>query len=985
MRWRIRTGPLIVVALAALRAGGVQLPVIAGEAHPGNAGAVSGKAKHWSFECPTDPALPAVIHVDQVRSPVDRFILARLEQQGLSPSRPADKRTLIRRATFDLIGLPPSPEEVEAFEADPSPDAFARVVDRLLASPRYGERWGRYWLDVARYADTKGYVFEEERRFPYAYAYRDWVIRAFNEDLPYDQFLVQQIAGDCLPDEKPQDLAAEGFLTLGRRFLNNPPDIIDDRIDVVCRGTMALTVSCARCHDHKFDPIPTADYYSLYGVFNNSPERQNPPLLGPPADTPEYQSFIKKLEAAQGELDAYRKSQHEALVASLRSAPRIADYLLAAQFPGRGDNHSHAQGAQLNGRLIERWRARLARAEREKDRIFAAWRAYAVIPAADFEAKAPAVTDQLCLAASDSIHPLVAEEFAGSPPASMREVAERYGALLADADGPDTSTDPDIESLRLVLRGPQSPASVALSDLEDVISRDVRERLVKLRNKIATLQATDPGAPPRAMCLEDAAHPEPQHVFLRGNPQRPGEEVPRQLPALLAGPDRKPFQQGSGRLELARAIASRSNPLTARVLVNRVWLHHFGAGLVRTPSDFGTRSDPPTHPELLDYLALRFMESGWSIKSLHRSLMLSATYQQASDDNPDARAIDPENALLWRMNRQRLDFEATRDSLLFVTGKLDTTLGGRSLDITGPESFRRTVYGFIDRQNLPSMFRTFDFATPDSTCPRRFTTTVPQQALFMMNSPFVRRQAEAVVKRTAAAEAGDPARVAQLYQILFNRAPTADEVELGVRFVQAQAPPAPAWQFGYGAFENGEARFHPLRAFVRDGWQAGAVSPDPQLGWVRIDAAGGHPGNNLQDAAIRRWVAPADGSVRISGALKHPETRGDGVRGRIVSSRMGELAMWNVFHTAAQTVIESIDVRKGDTLDFVVDCRGEDQYDSFTWAPVVSYVGTGAGGEGRDTWDAAADFNGASEVLRMGPWEKYAQVLLELNEFVFVD
>ncbi|HEV3021108.1 MAG TPA: DUF1549 and DUF1553 domain-containing protein, partial [Pirellulales bacterium] len=504
----------------------------------------------------------------------------------------------LRRASFDLTGLPPTAAEVDAFEQDPAPDAFAKVLDRLLASPRYGERWGRHWLDVARYADTKGYVFTEERRYAYAYTYRAYVIKAFNDDLPYDQFILEQLAADRLAAEgqsaDPSRMAAMGFLTLGRRFLNNQHDIIDDRIDVTARGLLGLTVACARCHDHKFDPIPTKDYYSLYGVFASSSEPKEGPLLAQPQQTPEFVAFDKELKARE---------------------QAVADF-------------------------------------KEKNK-------------AELAAK----------------------------------------------------------------------------------NRKFRDELTALQKKVDAWKAASPAAPPRAMVLEDLPQPREPHVLLRGNPGNEGPKVPRQFLAVLAGDKRQPFKNGSGRLELAHAIASPDNPLTARVLVNRVWLHHFGNALVRTPSDFGVRSEPPTHPALLDWLAATFMDDGWSLKRLHRLILLSSAYQQASDERADCAALDPENRLLWRMNRRRLDFESMRDSYLAVSNGLDRALGGRPIDIWAPPfSPRRSVYAYLDRQDLPGVFRVFDFANPDVSNDQRPRTTVPQQALFAMNSPFVLDQ----VRRLAA-------------------------------------------------------------------------------------------------------------------------------------------------------------------------------------------------------------------------------------------
>jgi hypothetical protein len=610
------------------------------------------RASHWAFRPVRKPAPPAVRNGGWVRNPIDSFVLAGLETKGLSPAPPADRRTLIRRLSFDLLGLPPSPAEVDAFVSDSAPDAYERLADRLLASPHYGERWGRYWLDVARYADTKGYLFESERRFPYAYTYRDYVVRAFNEDLPYDQFVVQQLAADKLPlGEDKRPLAAMGFLTLGRRFLNNQNDIIDDRIDVVGRGLLGLTISCARCHDHKFDPIPTADYYSLYGVFASSLEPRELPTIVTPEPTPQYLAFAKEVAALQADVTRYEEEHREELKARNRKA---------------------------------------------------------------------------------------------------------------------------------------------------------RDGLRALQKKVDRLRVTHPGAPPQAMVLVDAPEPTPPHVLLRGNPNNVGPAVPRQFLLVLAGEHRRPFTGGSGRLELARAIASRDNPLTARVLVNRVWMHHFGKGLVRTPSNFGLRGEPPTHPELLDYLAATFVDEGWSIKKLHRLIVLSQTYRQSSDNDPGYDRADPENRLLGKMNRRRLDFEALRDSLLAAAGRPDPRMGGKAVDlVAAPFSTRRAVYGFIDRQNLPGVFRTFDFASPDTSSPQRHETTVPQQALFLLNSPFVVEQARRLAARPdVSAREGDAERITYLYRLLYGRPAEPDEVALGLGFLAEARREGPAGGSGLSAWEK---------------------------------------------------------------------------------------------------------------------------------------------------------------------------------------
>jgi hypothetical protein len=970
---------------------------------------------HWAFQPIQEPKVPAVRNKRFVRTPVDNFILARLESAKLAPSPMADKHTLIRRATFDLTGLPPTPEEVAAFEADKSPEAFARVVDRLLASPRYGERWGRHWLDVARYADTKGYVFEEDRHYPYSYTYRDYVIRAFNEDLPYDQFIKQQIAADLLPDTgDKRALAALGYLTLGRRFVNNINDIIDDRIDVVCRGMMGLTVACARCHDHKFDPIPSRDYYSLYGVFASSMEPDQEPLLGIEAPAKAREEYLAEHKKRVEERDKFREEKERAMAAQLRS--QSGDYLLAAyeaqQPTNKPDVDAVAHAYKLDPDMVRRWMAGLDGWRKSQQAIFAPWFAFGALTEKEFPAKARELAAKFSASqdAAAPINPLVAHAFTGEPPATMKDVAERYGKLITEIDkrwqdalaatnAPVVQALPDAaqEVLRQIVYAADAPANLPRDQFDRLYDVPTGQKLRELQRHIEELDATSPGAPARAMALVDRPDPHNTHIFIRGNSDNQGPEAPREFLEILSGPNRKPFQKGSGRLELAEAIASRDNPLTARVLVNRVWLHHFGSALVGTPSDFGLRSEPPTHPELLDYLAARFMDGGWSIKNLHRLIMLSGAYQQSSENNAACAKVDPGNLLYWRMNRQRLEFEAMRDTLLAVSGKLDLTPGGHAVDITVPVSTRRTVYGYVDRQNLPDLFRAFDFASPDTSSPRRFYTTVPQQALFLMNSPFVIEQAKSLVDRPDFKSAStDQQRLRLLYQLAFQRDPSREEIEWSRQFI---CTPANAfatvgttnWLFGYGAFDGASARvkaFHLLPFFTGQTFQGGSALPDPKLGWVMLTEAGGHPGNDQEHAAVRRWIAPRDGTISISGTLAHPEERGDGVRGRVVSSQLGLLGQWLVHNKKEDIHLERINVRQGDTIDFLTDCLGNESFDSFTWAPTIRFLADGKTAPGeRMEWSASNDFTDAARAMHpsLDAWQKYAQVLLMSNELVFVD
>lgn len=932
------------------------------------------RKQFWSFQAPKPQPVPSVLHANLTNNAIDNFVLARLEAKNLTFAAAADKRTLIRRATYDLTGLPPSAADIEKFLADSSPQAYEHLIDRLLASTGYGERWGRYWLDVARYSDARN-VGE---RFPFSYTYRDWVIRAINEDMPYDRFLKLQLAADLLPKHDSRDLAALGYLSLGREFPKSFPETVDDRIDTVSRGMIGLTVACARCHDHKYDPIPTKDYYSMYSVFSNVREPKNLPLLETAVHrTPLDQIWEPRLETIRKTDEEYRIKRNAEMIAFFKT--QIADYLIAVRDSASLSNTGKEElvrDRQLNLHLLGRWSRYLAQST--EDPIFGVWNDLALLKDSEFSAKC-----QIRINSRAGVNPRILEALQKSPPASIRDAANRIAAVLLQFDKPEPLSGSD-EQLRLALRGANAPVNLPVSEFELIYTEGDGNNTNGFRTRYNTTRAmyAYAGAAPRAMAVEDVPSPKITHVFLRGNQNNPGVEAPPHFLSCLSPSEPAIFTKGSGRLELAEAIADPGNPLTARVIVNRVWMHHFGQGIVRSPSDFGLRGDAPTHPELLDHLAIQFMQSGWSLKKLHRAIMLSAAYRQSSSDNPEARKIDPENQLLWRINRQRLDIEALRDSLLAASGQLNLEGGGPPFSLTAqPGVPRRTVYGFVERGRVPGFLSNFDFASPDTHAPMRFTTTVPQQALYLLNSTFVTEQAHHLATRTAIGSTAD--RIQALYRSVFARAATPDEVSMGVRYIESasdeEGPSAEssAWQYGFG---DGKS-FKAFRYFTGDSWQHASMLPDPLCGAARLRPTGGDPGGDNAHAVVRRWVSPVSGKISIEGTLRHNQSAipaGDGVHARIVSSRHGELASWILNGTGAEAALSGIPVEKGDTIDFIVDGRQDTENDAFNWAPKIHLAGS------ENRWDAAKDFRGPS-ATPLTIWERYAQVLLETNEFAFVD
>jgi hypothetical protein len=703
--------------------------------------------------------------------PVDFLIDRTLSAKRFVATPPADQRTLVRRALFDLHGLPPNEQQLATDVSD-----FRQLIDSLLASPRYGERWGRHWLDVARYADTKDGVlmYGDNRIRPFAYTYRDYVIRSFNDDKPFDRFLHEQLAADQLglPDDSPE-LAAMGFVTLGRMFDNNRHDVIDDQIDTVTRGLLGLTASCARCHDHKFDPIPTADYYSLYGVFASCSEPFERPRIATP--TKDGEAFEQELTKKTAELEQMQAEQHQLLLTMARE--KTADYLtkVATTEPEVAETAIFFLSLlpdQLRPQIVNRWRKLIERRANSNDSIFAPWHDLMQEPTLKTDLWRQRGVDERVLSALSKAKP--------KTPAAIAKV---YGELLTRAAKNDVLDEGD--PLQLLLLGQDSPVWFPKSQVWYYMSRHDKDKYRGMVNGLYAGAVKSPHATPRAMILRDSEELYAPVIFRRGDPTQPGMPVPRQFLRVASSNDRKPFPNGSGRLDLAKAITSPSNPLTARVMVNRVWMHHFGEPLAENPDDFGLRTPQPTHLELLDFLASELIQNGWKLKPLHRLMMTSAAWQRSSQLAGDERFAkqhrdDPQNQLLWHANRRRLDLETMRDTMLAASRQLDLTMHGPPASITDAANVRRTIYSIVERQTVPDVVRNFDFASPDSSVARRNVTTVPQQALFVMNSDFVTKAAKSLADQTS----GEPVeRIASLHHRVLGREPTIEELKMGMQFV----------------------------------------------------------------------------------------------------------------------------------------------------------------------------------------------------------
>jgi Protein of unknown function (DUF1549)/Protein of unknown function (DUF1553)/Planctomycete cytochrome C len=876
------------------------------ETLPPGLGITDDERAYWFYQPIRRPSVPAVSPPEQNRSSLDAFVRAKLGENGLGLNAEADRFSLLKRVTLDLTGLPPSPDEVEKFLTDDAPDAFERLLDRLLASPHYGERWGRHWLDVAGYADSEGDGSVDTVR-PYIYKFRDYVIRSLNADKPIDQFIVEQLAGDELvtppyanmTPEQIERLVATGFLRMAADPTasgQGDPEtsrnqVVADTIKIVSSSLLGLSVGCAQCHDHRYDPIPQADYFRLRAIFQ--------PALDP-------QGWV---------------------------APR--DRVISL--------------------YTDEDRAKAAAIEAEAVRL-----------QGDVNAKRQMFIDE----AFD-------KEIEKHP-------AEQRDALRAAFKAPaDKRTD---EQKTLVANTPS--LNINGGNLYQY-NAGAAEELKKDEAGVAAKRAEKKVEDFISVLKEPGGQPRPTHIFHRGDHRQPLAVVePADLE--IAAPAGQRFQiedddmtiPSSGRrLAWARHLTNGSHPLVGRVLANQVWLHHFGRGIVDTPGEFGMLGTPPTHRELLDWMACEVFSVRFSVfrenvesdgaasssehqslnpensvpprsfKRLHRAILSSAVYRQSSRTSSEVAMKDADGALYSHFPVRRLEAEIVRDRALAVAGRLNDTLFGPPVEVTEDfagqvhvkdDSPRRSVYIQVRRTKPVSLLAAFDAPVMTLNCDRRPSSTVAPQSLMLMNGDFFLAQAEHLARRVRA------------------EVPSETDRSRAQPFVQRFASHSASWQYGYGFVETDgqQVQFTTLPHFTGSAWQGGTTLPNPTTGWTILHATGGHAGNDQQHAVIRRWSAPSAGIVVISGQLKHPSENGDGVRSRVFSSRSGLAGQWEAKTNEVATSVGKIAVQPGDTIDFVTDCRENVNSDSFEWR--VQLELTDPAGKVIETWNSAAEFHGPS-------------------------
>ncbi|MCO8123497.1 PSD1 and planctomycete cytochrome C domain-containing protein [Stieleria sp. TO1_6] len=815
---------------------------------------------YWAYQPITRPRVP-MLDAENIRNPIDALIAAAMPD-GLTFSPDADRHTIIQRVYYDLIGLPPTIEQLKHWSELEDAGWYKQLIDQLLGSPHYGERWARHWLDAAGYADSDGYTVADNSR-EWAWRYRDYVVSSFNDDKPFDQFIIQQIAGDELAGPKSGDwtdrqielLTATGFLRMaadGTGSGDNSPEArnktIADTLQIVCSTMLGSSVHCAQCHDHRYDPISHVDYFAIRAVFAPALDWQ---AWKPPAQrlvslyTEQDRATAALIEEEVKEVGAERAIQQAAFISEV-----FEQELLKFEQPLR---------SQL----------RIAYETPSKDRN------------------------------------------------------EEHNKLLASH--PSINITPGV----LYQYRP-----------------DAAETLKEMDAKMAEMRAKKPTEEFLLALVEPPGHVPVTHLFHRGDFNQPKQEVqPAALTvaapeaARVEFPADDPTLPTTGRrLAFARWLTDRGNPLTARAIVNRMWMHHFGQGIVSTPGEFGRLGSEPTHAALLDWLANDFIDHGWSLKHLHRRILTSTTWRQSSYRRPEGETIDAENQYYWRKSLQRVDAEILRDSMLAVSGNLDVSLFGPPVAIAEDESGqvrvdseqpRRSLYASVRRSQPVGMLQAFDAPVMNVNCDVRTVTTVAPQSLMMLNGDFILEQASRVADRAIA-------RAASMTQ-------TRSE-QTGERIDTAWSPnlPAPLWRYGTGQVDQTNeavSEFVELPHFTGTSWQGSATTPDSVFGWVILNANGGHPGNN-QFPAIRRWVSPAAGQLSLTGTLQHTSEHGDGVRGRIFSTN-DLRGTWQVKTNSTTTEVSGFAVQAGEAIDIVVDCLEHETSDSFSWPLQLTFTPTG--------------------------------------------
>lgn len=906
---------------------------------------------HWAYLPPVEPKVAAEAGVH----PIDAILSAAWKKAGIQPAKQAPPRIWIERAAFTLTGLPATAGQIKRIEEHPDEETWKSLIDELLASPAYGERWARHWMDVARYADTQGYNFDQDNRYPFAYTYRDWLIRSFNEDLPYGDFIKLQMAADLLTDRPDHpDLAALGFLTVGPR--PGRLETIDDRVDVVTRGFLSSTVACARCHDHKFDPITTKDYYSLYSIFDNTDEPGEKPVIGKPKDDAAFAAFNAEL----AKLEDADRAARQLIVDQIRTPESFGIYLELAWIAkkenwdvGKSTADAFKRGRFRPGAVVK-WRDFLNES---------AWSDTAVPRLATWAKEMDAADE----AGRKSLSLALAQEWSAAPDGS------------------------ELKNLAIKNECPLSYDTARVSDIFDQEDGNQNRARAGAKTRLFTEHA---GSPPRAMSLADRKDFSPAQVFVRGNPDNKSEAFDREWLSFLGGGK---FPEGkSPRLSLAEKIADPANPLTSRVMVNRVWAWQFGQPLA-DPGDFGVQQLDPTLRPLLDWLALRFNERGGSLKNLHHLILTSKAFRLAADGPVANQAIDQANTLFWKWNRRREDFESMRDRMLFTSGALDqTSVGGRSVSLeNGGSDPKRSVYGFVDRYALSNTFISFDLPHPDHHSPKRVETTVPQQALYFLNGPLVLRQAAKLAADPAFHALGDEtAKLTWLFERIYQREPTADEARDALEWLHHVNPAdyqprlSGVWEIRHAPDTGGlpgEAQKFPM--FADGTWRTGPDVATAPIRWLNAGAGGGHPaaGHDL----ILRWRALGAGEVRMTGTIKRTGANGATLAWNLARSNSTEFINHPLApDSEARIEGEWAGVAAGDTVDFVLRAPDGDTAGSVGWdlrvmgreSPDGKPMEVGNLNKQFPTTDSPPAMPGAAD-----PWADLIQMLWASNEFHFID